>query len=369
MIFKLYELLEIDKNASQDEIKKAYRKLAVQNHPDKGGDQEKFKEISNAYQVLSDENKKRTYDQIGDQMFNDGNAGGGDMNNFQPMNPSDLFANLFGGGNPFGGGGGFDFPGMHMHGFNGNGQGQEQQIKRNDHVHNLTISLNEAFFGFKKSIKVTVVKICLSCKSQCNTCQGRGQITEMRRMGPFTQMITQACPVCNGSGETSQGKSSCIECNGTCKIQKDHKLELDIPRGVSNGYEQKFKGFGDQKQNKKDIAGDLIFRLSIKDDILYKRRDNDLIHTENISFKESIIGKKINLEYFGEKLEIDLRKYTVIQPGKEYILKGKGMPINNGISFGNMILIFNIKYPSIGDTIINTELENVCSELTKLGIE
>lgn len=360
MTYKLYEVLEIDKNATQDEIKKAYRKLAVQNHPDKGGSEEKFKEISNAYQVLSDENKKRTYDQVGDQMFNDGNAGNGGMNPFEGMNPADLFTNLFGGIN-MNQYGGFDFPGMHGH-------MQEQQIKRNDHLHNLTITLSEAYFGLKKSIKINITKVCLSCKGQCNNCQGRGQITEMRRMGPFTQMITQACSTCNGTGEISQGRKSCNECNGTCKITKDHKLDLDIPKGVSTGYEQKFKGYGDQKQSKKEISGDLIFRITVSDNEVYKRRNNDLIHTENITFKESIIGKKVILDHFGDKLEINLQNYIIIQPNKEYILKGKGMPIINGNTHGNLILLFNIKYPSI-EKISDDNIEGITKELFNLGIE
>lgn len=358
MTFKLYDTLELNKNASQDEIKKAYKKLAIQNHPDKGGNQDKFKEISNAYQILSDETKRRNYDQLGDEMFNEGNVGGG--NPFGGgVNPADLFTNIFGGF------GGFDFMnGMHgMHGFHG-----EQQIRRNDQVHNLNISLQEAYFGMKKTIKITLTKTCLSCKTECNQCQGRGQITEMRRMGPFTQMINQACPRCNGSGEMSHGKVSCNECIGTCKINKDYKLELDIPKGVSTGYEQRFKGYGEQKQTKKETSGDLIFKITVNEDKIYKRRNNDLIYNDTITFKESIIGKKISIEHFGNKLDIDLKEYIVIQPNKEYILKNKGMPIKNSEDYGNLILIFTIKYPTIKD-LKEDNIDGLTKELFKLGIE
>jgi DnaJ-class molecular chaperone len=356
MTYKLYDILGIDKNASSDEIKKAYKKLAIQHHPDKGGNQEKFKEISNAYHVLSDEDKRRNYDQLGDEMFNEGNDGG--VNPFEGMNPHDLFSNLFGGF-------GFEFPGMHgIHGM------QERHVKRNDQLHNLSISFNDAFTGFKKTIKINLVKVCLSCKAECVQCQGKGQINEIRRMGPFTQMITQACNVCQGTGQMKKGNNSCNECGGKCMINKEYKLDLEIPRGVNNGFEQRFKGYGEQKQNKKEISGDLIFRVNIVDDPIFKRRGQDLIYNETITFKESIIGKKINVSYFGEMLEIDLQKYTVIQPNKEYILKGKGMPLDNqGSSFGNLILIFNIKYPSISNNINNQSIEDIEKILSTLGIQ
>ena len=355
MTHKFYDLLGINKGASQEDIKKAYRKAAISNHPDKGGDPEKFKEIANAYQILSDDNKRRDYDQLGDEMFNEnaGGGGGGGGHFFNGMNPHDIFSNLFGGG------GGFPFE-VNMH-------GGMHHVKRNDHLHNLNISLHEAFFGTKKSIKINIIKPCLSCKKECEVCQGRGQIQQMQRMGPFTQIFHQQCNSCFGAGQVLKSNPSCVECNGTMKIQKDHKLDLEIPKGIQTGYQHVFKGYGEQKQNSNETAGDLILKITISDDPTYQRRGNDLIYNSSISFKESIIGKKITLSYFGEIIDIDLQKFTVIQPSTEYIIKSKGMPIENkNGSFGNMVLIFSIKYPSLANNVHMSELENI---LTKLGIE
>jgi len=365
MTHKYYDLLGINQNASQDDIKKAYKKAAIANHPDKGGDPEKFKEIANAYQVLSDENKRRDYDHLGDDMFKENaqsGGGGGGMHPFGGMNPHDIFANLFGGGGFPGGGFPFD---MHMNGGHGGGG---NHVKRNDHLHNLTISLHEAFFGSKKSIKINITKTCLSCKTECGACQGRGQIQQMLRTGPFTQVFHQQCNSCSGSGQTLKSNPSCPECNGSMKIQKYHKLDFEIPKGVQSGYQQTFKGFGEQKQNRNDIAGDLIVKITISDDSTYQRRGNDLIYNSSITFKESIIGKKITLSYFGEILDIDLKKFTVIQPSTEYIIKGKGMPIENRPgAFGNMILIFGIKYPSLADK--NNDVSEIVQALSKFGID
>jgi DnaJ-class molecular chaperone len=355
-----YDLLGISQNASQEDIKKAYKKAAIANHPDKGGDSEKFKKIANAYQILSDENKRRDYDHLGDEMFeNSQNGGDNGGNPFNGMNPHDIFANLFRGGGP-GFHGGFPFE-VHMNANNQN------PVRRNDHVNNLNINLNDAFFGAKKSIKINITKVCLNCKSECNTCQGKGKIQQMHRMGPFTQIVTEMCNICGGSGQMHKTNLLCNDCNGTMKIQKEHKLDLEIPKGVQSGYQQVFKGYGEQKQNKNEIAGDLVIKITIYEDATYKRRGNDLIHTSSISFKESIIGKNITLSYFGESLDIDLKKFTIIQPSIEYVIKGKGMPIENKPgSFGNLILIFNINYPLLANNTDDvSELVNV---LSKFGI-
>jgi molecular chaperone DnaJ len=196
---KLYEDLEISKDASAEDIKKAYRNLARKYHPDKGGDSEKFKAISNAYHVLGNEEARQRYDSMGDEMFfANGNAGadgpGGGAGGF-PMNGFDafsMFEELFGGRggggsgfNPFGGGGGHQ---------------QTSNRKCKDHRHIWQLTLDEAYKGMKKTLKVVITKNCMGCMVSCYACQGRGQVTDLIRNGFITQMMTRKCGTCNGSG-------------------------------------------------------------------------------------------------------------------------------------------------------------------------
>lgn len=322
MTHKYYDLLGVSPSASKDDIKKAYKKLAIQMHPDKGGDPEKFKEISNAYSILSDDDKKHKYDQLGDEGFEAAASGG-----MPDVNPHDIFEQLFAnmGGFPFGGG-------VNMR------QPRGPQRKSN-HVHELTISLDDAYKGINKSLKVSLNKICGKCKTTCPACQGKGNIMDMRRMGFLTQMIQRPCDVCKASGYVSSTRPGCSDCNGTGNIRQEHKIEIKIPPGADNGHSVVFNGLGEQAITSDEQSGDLIFQIRVQNHPKFKRQGNDLVYIETITLADSICGKQITIPHFAGDISVECSDFGVIEPNKPYVIKGKGMPN------GNLLIIFNIDYP------------------------
>lgn len=332
MTFKYYDILGVSKDASKEELKKAYKKKAIQLHPDKGGDPEEFKALAEAYSVLSDDEQKERYDQLGDDAFKAAQSGGGGGDVFHGMNPQDLFEQFFGGGGMGGMPFHFDF-GMGMGGHRG-------PAKKKDHHHVLKVSLQDAYFGVTKMLKVAITKLCTRCKEQCYGCQGRGSVTEMRRMGFLTQMMTRPCDACNGNAYVSKGKPGCSECSGQGTYREEKKLELVLPAGVSTGHRMVFQGMGDQAIGPNEVSGDLVFEVLVQPDPHFQRQGNDLIHTVSVTFAETMIGKTIKVPHFKEEITIELSDLGVIQPNKPYTVKGYGM------QGGNLILIFQIQYPS-----------------------
>lgn len=326
MGWKLYDVLDIPKNASKEDIKKAYKKKAVETHPDKGGDPEKFKEVNNAYSVLNDENQKIQYDQLGDEGFNRNGGGNGGMN----VDPNDIFSQFFGNG--------FNFHFNHQN-------MRQEKTRRSDHNHIINIKLHEAYSGFKKNIRVILNKTCHKCGEKCYACQGRGQITEMHRMGFFTQMITRPCPTCNGSGISVKGKEGCTECKGLGAYNDEKIIEINIPAGVDNGFHIRYKGFGEQSRTANEISGDLIIEIQVIPHENFVRQGNDLLLKLPISLKHSIVGTQIFIEHFSGNFHFNTHDISVIQNMKPYTIKNKGMPIRNTQDFGNMIITFEIQYP------------------------
>lgn len=322
MTHKLYEALGVSKDASSDDIRKAYRKAAITHHPDKGGDPEKFKEISNAYQVLCDEEKRRRYDELGDDGYT-ANGGAGMDDAFGGMNPHDLFEQLFRGAGPFH----FDF------GFGG--QPHRGPSKRKDHNHTINISQADAYHGTQKVLRVGLKKPCILCKHQCYTCQGRGTVTDMRRMGFMTQMMTRPCDACNGGGAVSKG---CGECQQRGHNMDEKKVEVKVPAGVQTGHRFVISGLGEQALGDQEISGDLIIEVFVQPDANFQRQGQDLVYTAKLSLAESIIGKIITIPHYAGDIVISLEDYGIVQPHKSYIIPQKGMP------GGNLILIFQIDY-------------------------
>lgn len=353
MTHKLYDTLGLSRDASEGDIKKAYRKMAMENHPDKGGDPEKFKEVSNAYAVLSDAEKRRNYDQLGDAGLEHGGGGAPGPD----INVHELFAQMFGGmgggfGMPFGGG--FEF---HTH---------QGPARRGNVIHNVNISLSDVYFGLKKTIKINLVKTCFKCQRQCDMCQGRGQITDMRRVGFITHMMQRPCDPCRGSGFISSGK--CGHCTDG-KKNEERKVELDIPRGIQSGYQLVVEGCGEQAKMPNEVPGDLIVLVNVQEHAAFERRDADLLCTLPISFKESVCGSVVKIPHFAGEFAIDTAKYTIIQPDKKYIIEGKGLPRDaHGRAFGNLVLQFAIKYPSHKKWTTDQH-ELLAKTLEKLGIE
>jgi DnaJ-class molecular chaperone len=348
MTHKLYDVLGVSQDCSKDDLKRAYKKMAVQHHPDKGGDPEKFKEIANAYDVLMDDQKRQMYDQLGDERFDE--AGGAQGGGAGPhIDPHSIFEQFFGGA--FGGFG--DMPG----GFNFN----MHQVRKSHHLHQLNISLEDAYKGIQKSIKVSLTKICRSCKEQCYACQGKGHVMDMRRMGFFTQMSQRPCDVCNAAGYVAKGKNNCKECSGSGVVKEDHKIELNIPAGVSSGHHMVFKGLGEQAVGDNEVSGDLVFEVAVGNHPVFQREGADLSMTIPLTFVESVVGKEVNVPHFSGDFVLNTQEFGVINPTKTYIVKGKGMSLG-----GNLIVKFTISYPTkrIGDG----DREKVAEMFKGLGI-
>ena len=367
MTHKLYKTLGVDKNASTDELKSAYRKLAVQHHPDKGGDAEKFKEISAAYDVLSDEQKRNEYNQLGDEGLQAGGGGGGGFPG--GMSAHDIFAQMFGGGgSPFGGGG---FPGFSfdLSGFANNGR-QHRETRRNDHHHDIHISLHDAYFGVHKSVKVCITKTCLSCIATCSQRQGQGIINEMVRNGPFTQISQRSCNICNGTGTMSKPTKHCATCKGAGIVNEEKKIEIDIPRGVSdNDFKYTARGLGEQPQAQNEKPGDLIIHVIVdKHNDIIREGHNLRNKPFSIMFKESLIGKDIEVLHIEGIMKLHTaHHFGIIQPSVDYVLKGKGMPYDsNANKFGDMIINFNINYPS--KKLAKAEIEVLTSVLDTMEL-
>lgn len=322
----LYDTLGVPKDAGVDDIKRAYKKKAVEHHPDKGGDEEEFKTLSHAYSVLSDPVKRQRYDQLGDR-YEDGDGGGNGHPFAAGFDPNQIFAELFA-----------DHPFF--------GRQQQQQQQRRNHVHKIRISLKEAYTGLVKQINANLQKPCFACVKACGMCQGRGQVNDMIRMGFMTQIMTRACERCEGKGKIPAGQPGCAFCGGAGQKQEQHTITLKIPPGAPAGHHIRFEGLGEQPTQPGEHPGDLIFEIHVADDS-FRRTGNDLQTDLSIDLADSIVGREFAIDHFGEAVRIDTAKLGIIQPGKRYVIEGKGMPVlERPGTFGNLILVFAIQYPA-----------------------
>lgn len=304
----MYDVLGISKDASPEEIKKAYRKLAREHHPDKGGDPEKFKKVQEAYETLSDPQKRQNFDQFGSAEGPQGFPGGG--------MPTDFFAQMFGGG--FGGFG-----------------GQRGPVKRSNFDHEIRISMEESYRGATRNLRIGLEKTCFTCKKKCSNCQGRGQI--QHHMGPM--VFNQPCTMCNGDGGVSRG---CNECQGGRKKELLN-LELKIPAGVMDGATMIGHGLGEQPRNPGENPGDIVFHIKVTDHPELMRQGLDLIWSTKISFEDSVNGKKIKIPHFDGSIEVDTADWGVLDPREDYIIPFKGFKMDDKV--GRLRVSFNVVYP------------------------
>lgn len=330
MTHKLYDVLGVSSQCSKEELKKAYKKLAIQHHPDKGGDSERFKEISKAYQILSDDEQRARYDQIGDEGFEQGGMNGGPS-----FDPHSIFEQFFGGGggfHPFFGGDPFE------------SMRRSQRRKARNAQHVIQIGMREAYFGCQKTIKISLQKKCFQCCQECGNCQGRGMVQSMHRMGPFTTMSTQPCHSCHGTGKISKGRKECSVCKGQVDYKEDKHLEINIPMGVEMGHQIKFEGCGEQPISENDLPGDLIFEIFVQPDTRFERDGLNLIYKTKLSFKESILGKTITIPHYEKDIILNLEDFGVIEPHHPYLIPGKGMKTSQ--KPGDLIIKCTIDYPT-----------------------
>ncbi|MFL2853781.1 MAG: molecular chaperone DnaJ [Candidatus Pelagibacter sp.] len=329
-----YDVLGINKSASPDQIKSAYRKLAVKHHPDKNkGDkasEEKFKEASEAYHILSNTERKQNYDNFGHAAFENGGGGRGGFGNFDfSSNFSDIFEDFFG------------------EGFGGGRRSRKSNNRGSDLRYDLSISLNEAFSGKKQDIKFSTSEKCDICKgsgskpghspSTCSMCGGQGQVRSSQ--GFFT--VQQTCPQCGGSGE--QITHPCTSCGGQGKKQASKRLSVTIPKGVDDGTRIRLAGKG-EAGSKGAGSGDLYLFINVYSHDLFKRSDENLYFECPISIADAALGTTIEIPTIdGGKAKIKIPSGT--QSGKQLRLKGKGMPYIRGSGYGDLYVQLNTEVP------------------------
>ena len=335
-----YEVLGISKEANQDEIKKAYRTLAKKYHPDMNpGNKEaeaNFKEVNEAYAVLSDEDKRQKYDQFGHAAF-DPTAGGGGFGGFGGFDGgfdfSDLFSSFFGGGR--------------------SSSASKNAPQRGDDIATrITISFEEAAFGCRKEINFARVEGCKDCDSTgaekgskpetCANCKGRGYVTvQQQTIFGYTQS-QKTCSSCRGKGKII--KNPCHNCNGKGFVKVNKKLEVNIPAGIDSMQNIVLRGQGSAGKNG-GPNGDLIIEVRVKSHDFFIREGMDLYCEVPISFVEAALGAEIKIPLLGDKYEkISIPEGT--QTGKSFTIKNKGIvDINNSKKQGNIIVTVNIETP------------------------
>jgi molecular chaperone DnaJ len=333
-----YDVLGVNKNASPEELKSAYRKLAVKHHPDKNpGDkasEDKFKEAGEAYSILSDSEKKQNYDNFGHAAFENGGGGrqaGGFSGGFGGADFSDIFEDFFG---DFGGG--------------GRSRGRRNTNNRgSDLRYDLSITLEEAYEGKKQDIKFSTTEKCNTCKGngskpghspdRCTTCGGNGKVRS--NQGFFT--VQQTCPQCQGTGE--EITNPCVDCNGQGNKQASKKISVTIPKGVDDGTRIRLAGKG-EAGTKGGTSGDLYLFVNVHSHDLFKRSDENLFFEFPISIADAALGTTIEIPTIdGGKAKIKIPEGT--QSGKQFRLKGKGMPYMRGSGNGDLYVQVNTEVP------------------------
>ncbi|EKT3957610.1 molecular chaperone DnaJ [Flavobacterium psychrophilum] len=329
-----YEILGVTKSANEAEIKKAYRKKAIEFHPDKNpGDaaaEEKFKEAAEAYEVLSDAQKKAQYDRFGHQAFEGGNGGAGGGFHGGGMNMDDIFSQF---GDIFGGGGGFG-------GFGGGGGGQRRTKGSNLRI-KVKLTLEEIANGIEKKVKVKRKTQAqgVSYKT-CSTCNGQGQVMRVTNTILGRMQSASTCPTCGGSGQMLDKKPANADAQGM--ILEDETVSIKIPAGVVDGMQLKVSNKGNDAPGN-GIPGDLIVAIEEIEHEFLKREGENLHYDLYISFAEAALGVSKDIEAVNGKVRIKLEEG--IQSGKILRLKGKGIPSVNSYGNGDLLVHVNVWTP------------------------
>jgi len=358
-----YETLGVSKSATDAEIKSAFRKLAKQYHPDinkEEGAAEKFKEIGEAYSVLSDEKKRAQYDQFGHEAFTQGASQGGFGGGFggfggfnaQDIDLSDILGDLFGGGFGFGGGG---------------RSNRNRPTKGRDSLVRVNLTFEEAVFGCKKSISLDLDTECEHCNGKggsdevtCSTCGGRGRVIEARQtmFGMFQTEST--CPDCNGKGKTF--KNVCRHCGGNGHVIKNKEIDITVPEGVDTGHQLRISGKGAAGYNG-GPNGDIYIEFRVKDHPIFERKENDIYLDVPITVAEAVLGCKKEIPTLTGSVVIDIEAGS--QPGDNLRLKGKGVKDPNKKKYGDFYVVLDVIIP----TKLDRKQKELFKELSKTDLE
>jgi len=345
-----YDILGINKNASDDEIKKAYRSLAKKYHPDLNPGNaeaaEKLKEVNEAYGVLSDKQKKHNYDTYGSAEgpqgfggFGSGSGFGGGFGGFGDF--GDIFSNIFGGA--FGGGG------------RSSRSRASQAVQGADIQVKMKLSFVEAAFGCKKSINLTRSETCSHCKgtgakngtefSTCGTCHGTGTVRQTQNT-PFGQIVSEGvCSTCHGTGK--QIKEKCSKCGGAGVTRENRSVEINIPGGIDNDQVLTLRGQGEAGRNG-GPNGDMQILIQIEPHKILKREGYDVVEDVPVSFTEALLGGKVKIAGINETLELTIPALT--QTGTILTVKGKGIKVLNKNSYGDLYAKIVVEMPKSLDS-------------------
>ena len=354
-----YKILGVAKNASQDDIKKAFYKLAHKHHPDKGGNPEKFKEINEAYQTLSDKKKRGQYDKFG-QSFDGSSPFGGEGNQ-----------------GPFGDGG-FDFRGFE--GFDTSnmedifetffgGRKQEKRRKAEDILIDVDLTLKDVFFGIKQEINLNKFIVCDKCNGsggekgskiiRCPSCGGEGKVKEVHQtfLGSFTKATI--CPQCKGQGKFPEKK--CLKCRGEGRIKGINKVSFSIPAGVEDGETIRIREEGNYGGKGKE-SGNLFVRVHVREHPFFERRGDDIYFNLNVNFSIAALGGKIDVPTLAGEVELKIPQGT--QAGKLLRMKGMGIPHIQRRGKGDMYVKVMVKTPQK----LTKKQKELIKEIRKEGI-
>lgn len=353
-----YEVLGVSKSATDKEIKSAFRKLAKQYHPDvnKEPDAEaKFKEIQEAYAVLSDENRRRQYDQFGHAAFQNGtssSAGGFSGFDFSDFDFGDIFSDIFGGG----------------FGFNFGGSSQSNKARRGrDRVVNMKLSFEEAVFGTKKELNIDIMDTCDECNGKgghgettCSECNGKGTITKEQRSLFGVYQTRTTCPKCNGKGKTY--KETCSKCRGNGQIKKNKTIEVKIPAGVDTGNQLRLSGKGETGING-GPNGDIYIEFTVSNHQLYERVEDDIHLDLPINICEAILGAKKEVPTLYGNINLVIPAGS--QNGDKHRLRGKGVENVSTKRKGDMYITLKIVMPDK----VSRDQKKLLEQLAKTGLD
>ncbi|OMO77018.1 hypothetical protein COLO4_25394 [Corchorus olitorius] len=329
---RYYEILGVPKNATQEDLKKAYKKAAIKNHPDKGGDPEKFKELAQAYEVLSDPEKRQVYDEYGEDALKEGMGGGAGAHD-----PFDIFSSFFG-------------PGFETN----RGRGRRQR-RGEDVVHPLKVSLEDLYLGTSKKLSLSRNVLCSKCNGKgsksgasmtCPSCQGSGMKVSIRHLGPsMIQQMQHPCNACKGTGEAIDDKDRCSQCKGDKVVQEKKVLEVFVEKGMQNGQKITFPGEADEAPD--TITGDIVFVLQQKDHPRFKRKGEDLFVEHTLSLTEALCGFQFVLTHLdGRQLLIKSQPGEVVKPDSFKAINDEGMPVyQRPFMKGKLYIHFTVEFP------------------------